>query len=326
MMVPLGILQFSAFFSRIYAWWMTATPQRPALNLFGWSVSRPLEPGVVTCLYVGVRLYMFPLGILAISVATAVFPLLSRYAARGDVAGLREATNRALRLSLFLGVPSGVALIILARPSIALIYRHGRFDDVARAARILQMYCLGMWAYFANHILLRAFYSQKDTRTPLKVSCALAAANMLAVVFLVFTPLRGAAIGLATAVSTSATVAILAWVLHRRWGRLGLRQIIRSLARTAAATAAMAAAVLATWALLRRPAQQLAQAADTRWLAPGVVAGACIVLGGAVFLAAAAVLRCPELRELRRRPLAPVQPPPPARYNGTGEAEGDDDA
>ncbi len=299
MMIPLGILQFSAFFSRIYAWYMTATAESPELVIFGWTIARPLQPGVVTCLYAGVRLYMFPLGIFAVSLATAVFPLLSRYAARGDVAGLRETTNRALRLSLFLGVPSGAALILLANPVIALIYRHGKFDDVPRAAIILQMYCLGMWAYFANHILLRAFFAQKDTSTPVKVSCTLAGVNILAVIFLIFTPLRAAAIGLVTACTASVSVLLLTWVLHRRWGRIGMEEILQSLVRVVVATIMMCGAVMLAWAFVAAPAQRLAESMDRRWIGPGLVVGACVLAGGLTYLFSTALMHCPELRELR---------------------------
>ena len=74
MLVPLSILQLSAFGDRLIALIFTAVPANP-----------PLEPGVVRCLYAATRLYQFPLGVLGISVATVIFPLLSRYAARDDV-------------------------------------------------------------------------------------------------------------------------------------------------------------------------------------------------------------------------------------------------
>lgn len=135
MMIPMGLSQLSSLFDSFYAWFMTATETASHFTVLGHTMAKPLQPGVVTCLYAAERLYNFPLGIFAISLATAVFPLFSRYAARGDVAGLRAATNRSLRLSLFLGIPAGVALILLARPAAVLIYRHGDFrpDDAARA-------------------------------------------------------------------------------------------------------------------------------------------------------------------------------------------------
>jgi len=300
MMIPLGILQFSAFFDRIYAWWMTATPQDPSFTLFGATIARPLTEGVVTCLYAANRLYNFPMGILAISLATAVFPLLSRYASRGDTAGLREATNRALRLSLFMGIPAGVALIVLAHPVAELICRRGRFtdDDVIRVAMVLQMYCLGMWAYFCNHILLRAFFSQKDTITPLKVSCSLAVVNIVLVATLIFTPLRSRAFGLATAITATTTTLLLTWILRRRWGRIGFGRILSSLCRTAAATAAMAATLMAIVTYLGPPARRLAGAWKLRWTGDGIVVLAGVLAGGAVFFLVARALRCNELREL----------------------------
>ncbi len=309
MIIPLGVLQFSAFFDRLYAWIMTAMPEAPRLELLGLSIAKPLAPGVVTCLYAANRLYQFPLGILAISLATAVFPLLSRYASRGDIGGLREVTNRALRLSLFLGVPAGVGLIILARPIILLIYRHGRFsaEDAARAAFILQMYSVGMWAYFCNHILLRAFFSQKDTSTPLRVSCALVVANIILVVLLVFTPLQAGAFGLATAATSSANAILLVLILRRRWGHIGAGRILRSIWRIAVAAGVMAGTLVLARGWLGAAGRWLSEALGDRfgpWLDSPVTARAvlvlgCLVVGGGVYLLVAMLLRCPELGELR---------------------------
>lgn len=303
MMIPLGILQFSAFFDRIYAWLMTATLEAPTIRILGCELARPLSAGVATRLYAASRLYNFPLGILAISVATVVFPLFSRYATRGDTEGLRDATNRALRLSLFMGIPAGVGLIVLAEPLVTLICLHGRFtlEDVRLTAPILRMYSLGMGAYFCIHILLRAFFAQKDTATPLRIAGCLAVVNMLLVVTLVFTPLRARAIGLSSACTASANVFLLVWVLRRRWGRLGLKQVLGSLARTAAATTAMAAAALAVCHYLGPFAGELTEA----WSAPkagaGVLVAGGVLTGVTVFWITVATLRCPELGELLRR-------------------------
>ncbi len=298
MMVPLGLRQLSSLFDSFYAWFMTATAEAPTFRLLGWELAKPLEPGVVTCLYASERLYNFPLGILAISLATAVFPLFSRYAARNDLPQLRRATNRAIRMSLFLGIPAGVALILLARPAVMLIYRHGEFtaNDATRAGRILQMYCLGMGAYFWNHVLLRAFFAQKDIRTPLKISCFLAAANIILVAGLVFTPLKGSGIGLATAITATVNAVWLTWVLRRRWGQIGLRSILISIARVLVASGLMAAMI---W-LVQTTLPQAVGREDTLLGRLIVLAVSCIT-GAGVFLLATAVMRCSELGELLRR-------------------------
>ncbi len=249
MMIPLGAVQLSSLFDGWYAWFMAATADSPTLTILGWTFDKPLAEGAATRIYAAERLYNFPMGILAISIATVVFPLFSRYAARNDTQGLREATNRALRLCLFMGIPSGVALMVLGGPAISAIYRSGKFTpaDAAQSGYILQMYCIGMWAYFSNHVLLRAFFSQKDVMTPLKASIVRAGINVLLVGGLIFTPLGAGAMGLATAVTSSGYALLLVWILHRRWGRIGLGAIMTSLLRIAIATGAMLGAILAGW-------------------------------------------------------------------------------
>ena len=295
MMIPLGLLQISVLFDSVYALVMSAEEGAEPLRLLGLAIHRPLAEGVVTRLSAANRLYQFPMAILGISLATAVFPLLSRHATDGDVPALRHTTNRALRGSLFLGIPSGVALAMLAQPTVSLIYGTGKFGpwDVARSAFILQMYCVGMWAYFCNHILLRVFFSLKATAAPLRIACRLVVVNVLLVVVLVFTPLKGAAFGLATAITASANALLLARALGKRLGGgVGEGRLAGSLAGTLAATAGMAGAILAVrWAV-------------ARWVTiarPELVEiPAAVVGGGAAFLAVAALLRCRELGELRR--------------------------
>jgi len=280
MLIPLGVMQFSAFFDRIYA------------HILSGGV---LGEGVVTWFENANRLYQFPMAILGISLATAVFPLLSRHAADDDLDGLRSTVNRALRLSLFLGIPAGVALFVLAEPTMAVIFRRGKFltGDAVQSAWILRMYCLGMWAYFCNHILLRAFFAQKDSRTPLRVSVMLAAVNMALVGGLVFTPLKGGAMGLATATTASISTLVFTWILRSRWGRIGLRSIIASLGRILIASAAMCGAIIGGMVIMMTG--PLDTATNTQ---AGLTLLVCIPAGMVVFLAVAWILRSTELGEL----------------------------
>ena len=188
---------------------------------------------------------------------------------------------------------------------IMLIYRHGqvRSQDAARAAMILQMFCLGMWAYVCRHILLRAFFCQKDIATPLKISCVLAVANILLVAIGVFTPLRGGAIGLATAATAIANVLWLTSILRRRWGRIDGQEIFVSLSKTLLATAVMALAVWLVRLAYGRAPETTKQA--------GLIVAASVTLGGLAFLVTAVLLRCRELGELW----------PALRRRGNGDAD-----
>jgi len=74
--LPLGLVQLGDQLMRFIALALTKTEAAPWL---------PLEPGVVRGQYLAERLYQLPLGVLAISIATVVFPLMSRCSARGDL-------------------------------------------------------------------------------------------------------------------------------------------------------------------------------------------------------------------------------------------------
>ena len=289
MLLGLGFLQLSELFATGIAWNLTATAESANLDIFGWIIHRPLTEGVIIRVNAARALYQFPMGVLAISLGVAVFPLLTRYAARGDITNLRDSINRALRLSLMEGMATGLGLFILAEPIMKLIYERRNFTaaDAAQAGFVLQMYVLGMWAYCSYQILARSFYSLKDTKTPLKVSCWLAVINLLMIVSMVWIPWLGAgAFGLSTSITFAINVVILTYLLRKRLGQFGGRKIAVSLLRTLCGCGVMAAAVyLLRW-----------QMGEVRnW----IVVAVCIPVGAIVFFVVVWVLGAPELAELR---------------------------
>jgi putative peptidoglycan lipid II flippase len=288
MLLGLGFLQFSEVFQDIIAWNLTLTKLSPAINIFGWSIPCPLREGVIVRVGAARSFYQFPMGVLAISLGVAVFPLLSRYASRGDIPNLRDSINRAIRLSLMEGLATGVGLYILAEP-IMMIYARRKFTvpDAMQAAFVLKMYVLGMWAYCSYQILARAFYACKDTITPLKVSCILAVFNILLLLSLIWLPGMGpGAFGLSTSITFAMNTIILILILRKRLGLLGGRKIAKSLARAIVACAVMAGIVYyLEWYM--RNVNNL------------VVLGVCVPVGAIVFVAVLWLMKAPELGELR---------------------------
>jgi putative peptidoglycan lipid II flippase len=226
--------------------------------------------------------------VLAISLGVVVFPLLSRYASRGDMPNFRDSANRALRLSLMEGMVTGVGLYILAEPITWMIFRHKAFtgSDALRSAEILKMYVLGMWAYCPFQILMRSFYAMKDLKTPLKVACGLEPLHLVMVATLIWVPwVEARVFGLATAATFALRTVVLVALLRRRLGRIGGRKLALSFLRSVIACAVMAAAVYALKWLL---------AGEASWL----IVTVCVPAGAVVFTGAIWAMRAPELREL----------------------------
>lgn len=233
-------------------------------------------------------LYQLPLGVFGISLATAIFPLLSTKAAQGDRAGMGEVFERGIRMSQFIALPSSIGLMFVAHPLVATLYQRGAFDagDTQRVAATLVYYSLGIAAYFAQHIVVRTYYALQDSRTPARIALYMVALNLVMNLSLVFVMEER---GLALSTSISATVQIL-WLLARLrrvlpevgWAKLGL-----ALSRTVLATAAMAVAL---WILTSS-----GLSVDRLVGQSGIQLLILVVIGVAVYLLAARVLRVEEL-------------------------------
>ncbi len=241
-------------------------------------------------------LYQLPLGVFGIALATAIFPLLAARAAEGDRVGLRHTVERGLRLSFFIALPASVGLILLRYPIVVTLFQRGSFAAASsdRVTRALVCYAIGLWAYSLQQILVRAFYSLKDSRTPVRISMSMVALNLTLNLILVH-PLGEAGVALATAISATLQVIWLGVALSREIPLLYVRTIVPAALKTVVATAGMAVCV---WLISGSgPSIGTADWSPLLKVAVGVPAGA-LVFGGL-----AALLRTAELRDLlRRRP------------------------
>jgi putative peptidoglycan lipid II flippase len=187
-------------------------------------------------------LYQLPLGVFGISLATAIFPVLSRKAAEGDRPGLASVFTRGIRLSLFIALPASVGLMFVAGPLVATLYERGEFDfaDTQRVAGTLFYYSVGLAAYFTQHIVVRTFYALQNSKTPARITLWMVSINFLMNLSLVFV-LEERGLALATAVCAVIQVVWLSLKLTRALPQIAWRTIAAGVYRMLIATGIMAA-------------------------------------------------------------------------------------
>ena len=172
-----------------------------------------MKIGAASTLYYGPLIYNFPLGVFGIALATVIFPVLARYAVRKDLAGMARTASQGLRLTLFVGIPAGVGIILVCEPLIRLMFNHGRFaespDAVARTIWVASLFALGLWSYSANHILIRTFYAMEKIRTPRRVAVMAAGLNFACNMILVWFMAEGG-LALSTVISAAFQTIVLA--------------------------------------------------------------------------------------------------------------------
>ncbi|HEY2883351.1 MAG TPA: murein biosynthesis integral membrane protein MurJ [Pirellulales bacterium] len=253
-MVALTVTQLNTLSDSIVAW-LLAAPEHGSKTIAWLGVNYPLEQGAAAAIYLGERLYQFPLGLIGIAAGTAVFPLLSAHAARGDSAAVARDLSLGLRLVLWLAIPSSVGLVIFAEPIARLMFEHEHFTaaDASRAAGMIAVYGSAVWAYCVLPVLVRGFYAMNDRTTPLRVALIAVVLNVaLDFTLIWFFAERGLAA--ATAVSAIVQAALLAIWFSRRHVAIDWHKLAGSAIRASLAAAVMAAVgVLALYQIPVQP-------------------------------------------------------------------------
>jgi putative peptidoglycan lipid II flippase len=239
-------------------------------------------------LYYAFTIFSLPYGVFVVAIATALMPELSEKYSRGDTGGYRDTLSFGLRLVAFVAIPSTVGLVVLAEPIIALLYERGEFGPRAtqEVAALLVAYSVGLLGYAMYFLLVRAFYSRQNTKTPALLNLVLFA---LYVVLAYGLSRVVGVIGVALALSVaSAALALMGLAAMRReTKRLDGQRLLLSLAKMFAAGAAMYAVARGGTALLGVGSGVLERA-----LILTVVGGASL----AAYLGAAFLLKAEELK------------------------------
>lgn len=109
----------------------------------------------------------------------------------------------ALRMILLIGLPSALALFLLAEPLLATLFGHGSMTetDIVMSAQSLRAYSCGLLAFMLIKVLAPGYFARQDVKTPVKIAIIAMVANMVFNLVLIF---PFAHVGLAAATSMSA--------------------------------------------------------------------------------------------------------------------------
>ncbi len=290
--IAMGSLQLGIIADQIIAGYpVTFGPTLP------WGAAYPVSAGGNAVLSYASRLYQFPLGVFGIAVATAVFPALAR--AWGNKPGFTETMRHGVRLSLFIGVPATVGLIVVGRNLCAVVFSSeaGKAGEVVRVAQVLMGYSMAVWAYSLTHVFTRAFYASGDTKLPMKVSLGTIGANVVLNLVLIW-PLAEAGLAWATAITATAQCLLLGRLASRRLGpdegRLFNAETMRGVSMILLGSVMMGAVLIGAqlvWPL----------ADDARWLDRALALARDTMIGVGVFSAFAVLTKREELKWLLER-------------------------
>ncbi len=276
--IGLGVIHINSLVDSLVAWVLTGAEGTGAV----------LRTGAVAALYFGERLYQFPMALIGGALATVLLPVLSQHAARGDRSRLGDDLTLGLELSLVIGIPASIGLLLIADPLTTVMFQRGAFrpEDVLRTALVIQGYSLGVWAFCGLTVALRGFYALGDRRTPAAIGLAAMGLNLLLNLCLVWT-LQELGLAVATTLSAVAQLGLLVWCFPD-FGRGHWDSLLRTLGHSSLASLPMIAGVLGVLSVAP---------SGGFWLQSSRLVLA-VSVGGGLYLAAARLLGLSQWRLL----------------------------
>jgi putative peptidoglycan lipid II flippase len=215
------------------------------LNLVISTIIASLQASAPSWLYYADRVYQLPLGVVGVAIGIVLLPELSRRLRAGDRAGVQSSQNRALEFALFLTIPSAVALIVIPRPIVQVLFERGAFEpvDTTATALALAAFAAGLPAFVLQKIFQPGFFAREDTRTPMIFALYSVALNIAGALAL-FPFIGHVGIALATTVAAWLNAALLGVTLTRRGHFQADPALRRNLPRIAISSLVMGGVVL----------------------------------------------------------------------------------
>lgn len=261
---------------------LISTWVQPFYSIVNTRLASGLSGGVAGLNYAN-RLYIVITGVFSFVVTNLIFPKLSR----ADSSDNREERSHLIRISLkavsLVILPLMVCFILLAKPIITVIYQRGAFtiEDTALVSGALACYSVGMIGLAVNEVLSKAFFSMKDSKTPM-ITALLSMGVNIALAYVLSPSLGIQGLALSSAGGSTANALFNAFAMRKKNGRLLTGGDIADFLK-----------ILAAALLMALPVYGIGQYAGTRLpqtLLYSLLSGIAAGLGGLIVYAAVLVL------------------------------------
>ncbi len=196
--------------------------------------------GAVASLGYSNRLLEFTLGVFIVALSTAVLPTFSAQVRDRQLDKLQETLSFALRMTAYVTIPSMIGLFLIRYPLIRLLFKSGQFDEnsVSMTVTAFNFHITGLLFIGLTRILVPAFFSFKDMKTPVYASALAMLINAGTCIALVG-PLAQGGIALANSISVAIQTLALILFFRRKIGGLPWGNLFWGFAKITLAAAVM---------------------------------------------------------------------------------------
>ncbi|MFH0974821.1 MAG: murein biosynthesis integral membrane protein MurJ [Spirochaetota bacterium] len=187
-----------------------------------------LPGGSISWLFYSDRLTEVVLGVFVVSLGNVLLPELSGFAAAGDMSKIRDLYLSSVKAVLLISIPAAIALMYAGLPIISVLFKRGNFSfyDVDMTYKALFYASIGIPSISILRITVPAYYSLKDTKTPVYTSLLSFFVNIGSGFFLMQTALKHGGLTLGLSIASTVQMLILVYILQKKIGHIGFGQFM----------------------------------------------------------------------------------------------------
>ncbi|MBR4949981.1 MAG: murein biosynthesis integral membrane protein MurJ [Clostridia bacterium] len=164
--------------------------------------------------------------IVIFSIITITFVKISQFVSENRTEELKKMINKAISAILCLIIPISFVVIIFSKEIVTILFMRGSFDKGAmlETSSALICYSVGMVFVSLRDILIKVFYSMKDSKTPIRNSIYAIIINIV-LNFILSSFMGISGLALATSISAVSSAVLMYFSLKKKIGKLDERNI-----------------------------------------------------------------------------------------------------
>lgn len=176
--------------------------------------ARYIDIKAPTYLWYSIRLEQLALAIFGIACISTIVPRLARYLKRGQIEQAKNLFSFGYQRIMTVMIPCTFAILAIGTSSVNLLYGRGNFSEIAvgKTTSCLWAYSLGLVPSSLVILFSAIFYAQNNFRTPMFLSVATVAVNIVLNALFVFQLQLGV---ISTALATSISAYLNYWGLYK---------------------------------------------------------------------------------------------------------------
>ncbi|WP_411678902.1 murein biosynthesis integral membrane protein MurJ [Clostridium thailandense] len=196
--------------------------------------------GSVEYLNYAYRVFALFVDIFVVTLSTIIYPKMAKQSASNEIGEMKKTLSDSMGMLILMILPMSFIVMAQSRPIVYILFQRGAFKEEAtiETSLLLTFYAIGLLAFGMRDFVCKAYYTLKDTKTPM-INSAIAMVVNIVLIFIFKRVLGLKGLALANATSMYVACGLLIYTLRRKIGSINGKYIFNTALKTIVASIPM---------------------------------------------------------------------------------------